>query len=912
MSKFVIENTIIEKSDKDITTGINYEFCSGLNIICGNNEAGKSSLMQFIKQGFFRPNKIDKGKIFFSIIEDNKKTNYRVDISNASKKDKRCIVYDNNNSQCDYSIIEELINQKYFEQGFTINLDDLMNLQYDNNTTLINVIKDPSGDKLNNFFKVIDAQISKFIGLNGKPKNTITDITSQIGQLNNKINELSQKETQYNNAILSIQNLENELSILSEKEEYIEIIEQIRNAKAELTNIDEHKKNISIEFNEKLHNQKEKYIEIIQDTGKYESNNERLINNNQKVEAINAKINANKERLNFEYGLNPSEEDLGNFVIDYEKINQIKEILSQIDELKQETKAYEKSIEDLEQNLLKLKNDLENILASKQEKLKQEELEDIFQVINEGFKQYKFLEAEINNIYQTQKVNSKGIFSNRNSNILFGALFLLTASCAVISFIQNVPTAGIFSIFMALLVAVGFGIQKLSNYNNFQSSDKIRKQTQQEVILSNIIEKLKIYYPEIENVESSYLPTKIDDLKQEIAEKISISKSFNEKVSQNENDRKFNELKIENINEKISNINNNIKTKYDEINAIININNGNINIPANKYTDVIEIIKSIKNELNEKKLIEKELTEIKANNDEIIKKFNDFIIENNIDINIGTIFKENIEKLRLFNETNSKLKQQLDICTITYNNIYERIQKLENSTLSYGEKYKDILLNSNLKEVLDNTIEQKKLKQSIKKELEFQKRELEDFEGITNLKNEKNLLINELRNIVKSLYINKSILKITSIAKANFDKTQPDLINAQKYLSILTDGKYTRINLETEEIMNNDNSQIKKWDELSRGTKEQLYLALRLGYASNYSKDKTTLEPNGKADLPIIIDDAFVNFDYERTHNALKCLLDFAKTNQVLFFTCHTDVIKKHFDEIGITENNDFKVIYIK
>ena len=465
---------------------------------------------------------------------------------------------------------------------------------------------------------------------------------------------------------------------------------------------------------------------------------------------------------------------------------------------------------------------------------------------------------------------------------------------------------------MALLVAVGFGIQKISNYNNFQSSNKIRKQTQQEVILSNIIEKLKIYYPEIENVESSYLPTKIDDLKQEIAEKISISKSFNEKVSQNENDRKFNELKIENINEKISNINNNIKTKYDEINAIININNGNINIPANKYTDVIEIIKSIKNELNEKKLIEKELTEIKANNDEIIKKFNDFIIENNIEINIGTIFKENIEKLRLFNETNSKLKQQLDICTITYNNIYERIQKLENSTLSYGEKYKDILLNSNLKEVLDNTIEQKKLKQSIKKELEFQKRELEDFEGITNLKNEKNLLINELRNIVKSLYINKSILKITSIAKANFDKTQPDLINAQKYLSILTDGKYTKINLETEEIMNNDNSQIKKWDELSRGTKEQLYLALRLGYASNYSKDKTTLEPNGKADLPIIIDDAFVNFDYERTHNALKCLLDFAKTNQVLFFTCHTDVIKKHFDEIGITENNDFKVIYIK
>ena len=147
-------------------------------------------------------------------------------------------------------------------------------------------------------------------------------------------------------------------------------------------------------------------------------------------------------------------------------------------------------------------------------------------------------------------------------------------------------------------------------------------------------------------------------------------------------------------------------------------------------------------------------------------------------------------------------------------------------------------------------------------------------------------------------------IELTTMAKSEFDKTQPDLINAQKYLAILTDNKYSKINLELQELSNEDGTRIKKWEHLSRGTKEQLYLALRLGYASNYSIDKTTLEPNGRADLPLIIDDAFVNFDAKRTKNALKCLCEFSKTNQVLFFTCHTETITKMLNEISCINSN--------
>ena len=67
MGKFVIDNILIEKTSKDINTGIKYDFTEGLNVIFGENEAGKSSLMKFIKDGFYKQKGSDAGKIWFSI-----------------------------------------------------------------------------------------------------------------------------------------------------------------------------------------------------------------------------------------------------------------------------------------------------------------------------------------------------------------------------------------------------------------------------------------------------------------------------------------------------------------------------------------------------------------------------------------------------------------------------------------------------------------------------------------------------------------------------------------------------------------------------------------------------------------------------------------------------------------------------
>ena len=71
MSKFIIEKAIIEKTDKDININDNYEFTTGLNLICGANEVGKSSLMNFIRTSLLSKSNSDIGKVFISV-SDNK------------------------------------------------------------------------------------------------------------------------------------------------------------------------------------------------------------------------------------------------------------------------------------------------------------------------------------------------------------------------------------------------------------------------------------------------------------------------------------------------------------------------------------------------------------------------------------------------------------------------------------------------------------------------------------------------------------------------------------------------------------------------------------------------------------------------------------------------------------------------
>lgn len=107
-------------------------------------------------------------------------------------------------------------------------------------------------------------------------------------------------------------------------------------------------------------------------------------------------------------------------------------------------------------------------------------------------------------------------------------------------------------------------------------------------------------------------------------------------------------------------------------------------------------------------------------------------------------------------------------------------------------------------------------------------------------------------------------------------------LNAEtaKIFAELTDGKYSRVAVSREfrPEAGGETTQLRALDELSRGTVDQLWLALRIAVA------RTTLP----AGTPLVLDDAFAAFDDRRLAVALELLEREAQTRQVLVFTCHS------------------------
>ncbi len=139
-------------------------------------------------------------------------------------------------------------------------------------------------------------------------------------------------------------------------------------------------------------------------------------------------------------------------------------------------------------------------------------------------------------------------------------------------------------------------------------------------------------------------------------------------------------------------------------------------------------------------------------------------------------------------------------------------------------------------------------------------------------------------------------LALDSVRRAYESDRQPEtLAEASSYLKRLTAGRYPRIWTPFgESSLCVDDQQGKTWrvEALSRGTREQVYLSLRLALASCYARRG--------ARLPMILDDVFVNFDAERSRAAAQTVCDFAAAgNQVLVFTCH-DHIRDVFEELEV------------
>ncbi|MGI9628852.1 MAG: hypothetical protein ACR2QM_18600, partial [Longimicrobiales bacterium] len=127
---------------------------------------------------------------------------------------------------------------------------------------------------------------------------------------------------------------------------------------------------------------------------------------------------------------------------------------------------------------------------------------------------------------------------------------------------------------------------------------------------------------------------------------------------------------------------------------------------------------------------------------------------------------------------------------------------------------------------------------------------------------------------------------------------QPDiLLSAGRQLSHITGGRYDRILVGDGDdgafYLNGPESPkpVKVGLPISTGTREQVYLALRLAIIDH-------LDAHGER-LPLFMDEAFVNWDANRRDRAFELMSRIAETRQIFFFTCHPEMAEELEDRGG-------------
>jgi hypothetical protein len=242
---------------------------------------------------------------------------------------------------------------------------------------------------------------------------------------------------------------------------------------------------------------------------------------------------------------------------------------------------------------------------------------------------------------------------------------------------------------------------------------------------------------------------------------------------------------------------------------------------------------------------------------------------------IKNILYDEKENHKEFEEENISLLKILE-------DLYQQYQSSDELSYDYE------ILSHEIKVLLDELDSLKNRKQTLKDEIQALNSDemlLQKQEAIRQART-------QLRPLAQRYAVyNTAALFLEKIRERFLENTKDNLLKgASEILSDITSGEYKDIK-PMEDLMQGDFKTVLKDErimasskELSRGTKEQLFLAVRMSRIKE-------IQPA----LPVILDDSFVNFDIAHTKNTVKALIDLSKTHQIFVLTCHgvlVDLIK--------------------
>lgn len=878
---------------------------SGINIIYGENEAGKSTIQAFIKIWLYGMSNY-KGKDY----KQNERLKY-MPITGETISGELCVEFRNHeyiirrtfgkSKKEDTSYIidaisgEEISHISKEEPGkyfFNINRATFVNTLFIGQLG-VEVRKDKEEeiiDKISNSIGMEEGQVSADVAILklNKYKKTISNIRKNgtLDLLNEKYsNLLSERYEAYN---LSNHNLENE-------ELLINLNDEKNNLNNEINNLDIYKK-----FLKKTKLQKE-YQEITE----YFKKKQELKN---KEKYINKLLTYNNEEINYgfinelreEYALylsilDTSKEEKDRIRIKEEKINLLKSPLDKYDYVEQLPKNILNILEKLKirREVLKEKVDINKSIENEIEflNLKQQEAKDI---IGNSVSISKFREeiGTLLNTYEEKLKELKYLVEDntelRKNNIFYLSLLVISIMSIIFAILLKNK---ILSIIMLIIFFGTISILLINIYVNKSFKNHNKKV---EVIKRNInqIENDLNYYCkelQINDYKELFKKLKIYDDYRKL--EVKINEKIKDKLLQKkllDLDKAINEYEIINkdINRYLT------ISRVDNLEKLIN--------DVNKYEESYKGLDILEIEMKNLKIgLERIIEQLEIREQKIKAKLKIIGFENIDLLEVEDILNELEEKLKLREEINKSLASVEETYSVlTKGKNIDLIKKELADVININFKY-----SYENEEEIDSVIKQKNLRLlNVEKKIKDVENEIKNrFNGkrtIPDIEEEIKFVEGKIIKKEKQFEATKIALNVLEESYQEIRKSFGPTLNKNVIdsFSKFTDGKYNDVMVaDNYEMKVRNKNNIFQAETLSNGANDQLNLSLRLAFIEMIFKSK---------EISIYLDDAFVQYDDKRTERTIKHLVS-ENFKQCIIFTCQNR-------EENIVRKGNIKYKYIK
>ena len=884
-------------------------FDKGMNIVYGENEAGKSTIQAFIKIWLYGMSNY-KGKDYkqnerlkympstgetisgeLYVEFKNKEYIIRRTFGKSKKEDTSSVIDAITGEEIKYISKEEP--GKYF---FNINRATFINTLFIGQLG-VEVRKDKEEeiiDKIANSIGIDDGQVSADVALTklNKYKKSISNVrkNGDLDVLNERYsNLLSERYEAYN---LSNHNLDNEELLINMNLEK-------KSLNNEINNLEIYKRFL------KRTKLKKEFEEITQ----YFKKKQELKN---KEKYINKLLTYNDEFINYAFVkelreeyylylniLDTSESEKEEIRQKEEKLKELKTPLDKYDYIEQLPENILNILERLKirREILKEKVDINQSIENEIDflNLKEREAEkivgdaliinDFREAIENTVNSYEEKLKDLKKIVEDDNRN-KNNNNNNNNNVFYGFLLIISILSIILAITSN-------NIVLSLILYIIFGVSIVFLLINtyFNKGGKNKKIEAIKIDINKIEKDLDYYCNalKIGSYKELFKKLKIYDDYTKLQNKI--NEKINEKLSQKEL------LDLEKAISEYATVN-------DEIEEYLNISGtndlGELINEVNKYQQSSKGLDILEIELKNLKIgLEKTKEQLIIRERKIRGKLGSIGFENINILGVEDILKELEDKLELRDEINRDLASVEEAYSVlTKGKDIDLIKKELGDVININFEY-----SYENEEEIDSVIKEKNLKLlEVEKSIKDIENEIKNrFNGkrtIPDIEEEIKEVEDEVKEKVKQLRASSIAIESLQEAYQEIRENFGPILNKNVIdsFSKFTDEKYSDVMVsDNYEMKVRNQNNIMKADILSNGANDQLNLSLRLAFIDMIFKSK---------DVSIYLDDAFVQYDNKRLEKTIKYLVN-QNFKQCIIFTCQNR-------EESILSKNNIEHKYIK